>query len=368
MKITRVTLWKIPLTSHEDYHMAGGKSCLTTDSMIVRVDTDKGLSGWGENCPIPHYLPAYASGVQPALDYMMPEILGADPIGAEAFMAKLDKFLIGHNYAKSVLDMAFWDLTAKFAGLPLYSLLGGRRSGAMPVYHSLTCVQPDEMARMAVEAKKSGVTQFQVKLGADDNWEADVARMRLVREAVGTGLFVYADWNCGASKLEAIRTARAVVDIDIMLEQPCETIEDCASVKRATGLPMKLDESTKTPADLLKAYKLECLDATALKISKFGGLSAAKRARDLCVHLGVKMCVEDTWGSDIVTAAALHLGASTDPKFLLNVCDLSSYVSPRLDENASSRDNGFIDLPRDVIGLGVSPDPDILGEPVMVWG
>jgi len=274
--------------------------------------------------------------------------------------------LLGHNYAKSVLDMAFWDLTAKAASQPLYNLLGWQRSKSMPVYHSLTCIAPDEMARMAVEAKDSGVTQFQVKLGADDNWEADVARMRLVREAVGPGPLVYADWNCGADKLTAIRTARAVGNIDVMLEQPCETIEDCASVKRSAGLPMKLDESTKTPGDLLKAYGLDCLDATALKISKFGGLSAARRARDLCIHLGVKMCIEDTWGSDIVTAAALHLAASTDPKFLLNVCDLSSYVGPRLDSNSPSRKGGHIG-PKDTPGLGVNPDMDILGAPQQVW-
>ncbi len=366
MKVTRVSLWKKPLKSHKDYHMSSGKSCLTTDTIIVKIDTDNDLSGWGENCPIPHYLPAYAAGIEPAIDYMMPEIIGANPLGAESLMARLDRFLIGHNYAKSPLDMAFWDITAKAAGLPLYMLLGGRRSEKMPVYHSLTCIAPEEMARIAKDAHSQKVTQFQVKLGADQNWEADVARMRLVREAVGDGPLVYADWNCGASKLEAIRTARAVMDMDIMLEQPCDTIDECASVKQATGLPMKLDESTQSPADLLYASKADCLDATALKISKFGGLSAARRARDLCVSLGVKMCVEDTWGSDIVTAAALHLGASTDPKFLLNVCDLSSYVGPRLDQNAPVREDGFI-RPSEGPGLGVTPDMDVLGVPDRVW-
>ena len=366
MKITRITLWSLPLTSHADYHMAGGKSCLTTESIIIRVDTDTGLSGWGENCPIPHYLPAYAGGVAPALDYMMPAILGSNPVGAEALMATLDRYLLGHNYAKSVLDIAFWDITAKAADLPLHSLLGGRRSQSMPVYHSLTCIAPNEMARMAVDAKQSGVTQFQVKLGADSNWEADVARITKVREAVGPGLFVYADWNCGASKLEAIRTARAVSHLDVMLEQPCETIPECMAVKTATGLPMKLDESTKTIEDLITAAQMDCLDATALKISKFGGLSAARRARDLCIHLGVKMCVEDTWGSDIVTGAALHLAASTDPKFLLNVCDLSSYVGPRLDPASPSRKDGFIS-PSEKPGLGVDPDMDILGTPQQIW-
>ena len=366
MKITGVSLWTVPLTSHEDYHMAEGKSCLTTKSVIIRVDTDTGLSGWGENCPIPHYLPAYAEGIMPAIDYMMPNILGANPIGAEALMAKLDRYLIGHNYAKSPLDMAFWDLSAKSAKQPLYNLLGGLRNKNMPTYHSLTCIAPDEMARMAVEAKATGITQFQVKLGADNNWEADVARMRLIREAVGPGFLIYADWNCGASKLDAIRTARAVRDLDIMLEQPCESLEDCAAVKQACGLPMKLDESTKTPADLIAASSADCIDATALKLSKFGGLSAARRARDLCVSLGIKICTEDTWGSDIVMAAALHLGASTDPKYLLNVCDLAGYVSPKLDESSPTRNNGHIG-PSDKIGLGVEPNLDTLGTPEKVW-
>ena len=366
MKITRVSLWTVPLTSHEDYHMGGGKSCLTTDSVIVRVETDTGLSGWGECCPIPHYLPAYAGGIKPAIDYMIGEIIGANPLGVEALVARLDRYLIGHNYAKSPLDMAFWDLTAKTAEQPLYNLLGGRRNDKMPVYHSITCIAPDSMAEMAREAKGKGIAQFQVKLGADKNWEADVARMRLVREAVGPGLFVYADWNCAANKLDAIRTARAVADIDIMLEQPCETIDQCASVKRATGLAMKLDESAQTPEDLLYGSKLDCIDAAALKISKFGGLSAARRARDLAIRLGIKLCVEDTWGSDIVTAAALHLGASTDPKFLLNVCDLSHYVGPRLDENAPKRTDGYI-APRDDIGLGVNPNLDVLGKPEIIW-
>ena len=135
-----------------------------------------------------------------------------------------------------------------------------------------------------------GITQFQVKLGADANWEADVARLRLVREAVGDGPLVYGDWNCGATSLDAIRIGRAVRDLDIMLEQPCKTIEDCARVKASTQLPMKLDEAAKDTASLLKGHALGVMDAVALKLSKFGGLSETRKARDLCLYLGAKMC------------------------------------------------------------------------------
>ena len=366
MRIVRISLWRLPLTSHTAYHMSDGKTCDTVDTVVLRLDTDEGLSGWGEICPIPHYLPAYAGGVIPAVEELAPILLGADPIGPEAVMARLDAHLPDHRYAKSAIDIALWDLTGKAAGLPLFALLGGRQADDLPLYHSITCVAPDEMARLARDAKSQGIRQFQAKLGADGDWQADVARLRLVREAVGDGPLVYGDWNCGASRLEAIRVGRAVAALDVMLEQPCPTLADCAAVRAATGLPLKLDEVAHDTATLLAAGRLGCMDAVAIKLSKFGGLGAARRARDLCMHLGARMCIEDVWGSDIVTAAALHLAAATPPRSVLNVCDLSGYVAPRLDANAPGRRGGRIGVPEEP-GLGVTPDMAVLGEPAAIF-
>jgi L-alanine-DL-glutamate epimerase-like enolase superfamily enzyme len=341
--------------------MAGGKTCDIVDSVVLCLDTDEGLVGWGEVCPIPHYLAAYANGVIPAVAEMAPVLINADPIGPEALMYKLDRHLIGHNYAKSAIDTALWDLTAKAANLPLYALLGGRQNKDMPLYHSITCVEPNEMARMAKEAYETGIRQFQVKLGAEDNWETDVARLTLVREAVGNGPLVYGDWNNNGTQLDCSRAARAVSHLDIMLEAPCPTLEECAAVRAASNLPMKMDELAHDTASLLQAHQMGVMDAVALKLSKFGGLSAMRRARDLCMHLGARMCIEDTWGSDITTGALLHLAASTAPRNLLNTCDLSGYVGPRIDEDAPLRKNGRISPPSG-IGLGISPNIEILGQ------
>ena len=263
------------------------------------------------------------------------------------------------------MDLAAWDLTGQAARLPLYALLGGRRVADLPLYHSITCIDPHEMARIAREAQATGITQFQAKLGADDNVEADIARLRLVREAVGDGPVVYGDWNSGATSLAASRVGRAVAGLDVMLEQPCPTLEDCARVRAATGLPMKLDELAHDTASLLEAHRLGIMDAVALKLSKFGGLSALRRARDLCLHLGPVMCIEDTWGSDIATAAALHLAAATDPARVLNVCDLSGYVAPRLAPGGPTRKDGRI-APPEGPGLGVVPDREALGHPDLI--
>lgn len=365
MKIARITLWRVPLTSHVTYYMSEGKSCGTVHTMVLRLTTACGCEGWGEVCPIPHYLPAYAHGVAPALEELAPILIGADPIGPEAVMSAANALLKGHAYAKSALDIALWDLMGKAAGLPLYCLLGGRHADRLPLYHSITCIDPHEMARIAREAQREGITQFQAKLGADDDWQADVARLRLVREAVGDGPLVYGDWNCGAKKLDAIRVGRAVADLDIMLEQPCPTLEESAEVRAVTGLPMKIDENAHDTATLLRAAELGCLDAVALKLSKFGGLSALRQARDLCLHLGPKLCIEDTWGSDVAMAAALHLAAATPPPAVLNVCDLAGYVAPRVAPDAPSREAGRIAVP-DGPGLGITPDRDALGAPILI--
>jgi L-alanine-DL-glutamate epimerase-like enolase superfamily enzyme len=364
MKVNRITLWSVDLTSHETYYMAEGKTCATVKTHVLSLETDTGLKGWGEVCPIPHYLPAFADGVPSAIREMAPEILGITPTGIDAPMRKLDGFLQGHLAAKSIVDMALWDLFGKVTNLPLYQLLGGRTRRDMPLYHSITCVAPDDMARIAKEAYATGIRQFQVKLGADANWEADAERLTKVREAVGRGPLVYGDWNCGATKLQATRSGRAVAHLDIMLEQPCKTLEDCSAVRQATGLPMKIDEGAYDLASLMGAAELGVLDAVALKLSKFGGFSAMRRARDLAVQLGAEICAECTWGSDIVTAASLHFAASTPQGSLLNTCDLSSYVAPRIAPDCPTRENGRI-APPEGAGLGVTPNLDILGTPVL---
>ncbi|MEL6208487.1 MAG: mandelate racemase, partial [Pseudomonadota bacterium] len=105
MKVSRITLWSVDLTSHETYYMAEGKTCDTVKSHVLRLETDTGLQGWGEVCPIPHYLPAFADGVPSAIAEMAPRILGTNPTGVDAPMRTLDGVLQGHNHAKSIVDM-----------------------------------------------------------------------------------------------------------------------------------------------------------------------------------------------------------------------------------------------------------------------
>ncbi len=365
MKITEIHIYKVVLTTYEKYNMADGKCFDTIDTIVLEVKTDSGLSGWGEVCPIPHYLPAYADGVAPAIQELAPILIGADPIGPEALMAKCNAYLMGHRYAKSALDMALWDLTAKAANLPLYVLLGGKRTDAAPLYHSITCIEPEAMAEIAQTAYDQGIRQFQAKLGASGTWHTDVERLRLIREVIGPEPVLYGDWNAGATSYEAIRVGLASKHLDVMLEQPCKTLEACAEVRKTTGMAMKIDENGHDFESLEKARALGCMDVVALKLSKFGGVTEIRKARDLCTEWGVMMVIEDTWGSDITTAALAHLGVSTDPKYVLNVCDLSGYVYPRIAPDGPVRTNATL-APSDRPGLGITIDREVLGAPIAI--
>ncbi|MEM7070483.1 MAG: mandelate racemase, partial [Pseudomonadota bacterium] len=200
LKIRKVTIWEIPLKSHQPYYMSDHKTCDSVLSVILRIDTDTPYCGWGEVCPIPHYLPAYAEGVIPAVQNMAPILIGADPIGVDALMERLNRHLIGHDYAKSAIDIACWDIMAKAANLPLHCLLGGRMHKDMPLYHSITCCDPAEMVKIAKDAQNHGIKQFQAKLGADDDWQMDVERMIKIREQLGSAPLLYGDWNCGPNR------------------------------------------------------------------------------------------------------------------------------------------------------------------------
>ena len=147
------------------------------------------------------------------------------------------------------------------------------------------------------------------------------------------------------------------------LEQPCATYEQCLSVRRLTSLPMVLDEVIDSIGMILRGAADGAMDVVNIKISKFGGLTKARQARDLCVSLGIAMTLEDSWGGDIVTAAIAHLAHSTPPEVLFSSTDFNSYVTRSIADGAPERRNGRL-AASTAPGLGITPKWDVLGDPV----
>jgi L-alanine-DL-glutamate epimerase-like enolase superfamily enzyme len=125
-----------------------------------------------------------------------------------------------------------------------------------------------------------------------------------------------------------------------------------------------LDETIDDLSVLLRAKADLAMDVVNLKISKLGGLTKIKQARDLCVNMGIAMTLEDSWGGDIATAAIAHLAQSTPPEFLFTTTDFNSYVTVSTAEGAPRRVNGRMAASKSP-GLGIQPKPAVLGKPVV---
>jgi L-alanine-DL-glutamate epimerase-like enolase superfamily enzyme len=340
MKIARISAFRVELPLAEgSYKWSGGKSVTVFDSTIVRIETDTGLIGHGEVCPLgPAYLPAFAAGARAGIAEVAPRLIGENPLELERLNRTLDAALQGHPYVKSALDVACWDLLGQATGQSVCTLLGGRYG------------------------EDFGYRRFQLKVGGDP--DIDIARIRAVADVLKPGDRLVADANTGWRMHDAARVVRAVQDVDVYIEQPCRTYEECLAIRRRTDHPFVLDEVIDGVTPLLRGHADGAMDVVNLKISKLGGLTRARQVRDLCVSLGIAMTVEDTWGGDIVTAAIAHLAHSTPPELLFSSTDFNSYVTVPLAAGAPQRSNGRMSASA-APGLGVQPYDNVLGKPVL---
>ncbi|QEG39274.1 cis-3-hydroxy-L-proline dehydratase [Roseimaritima ulvae] len=363
MKITGLKLYQVDLPLHEgNYSWSEGKSVNVFDSTVVQVETDAGVTGFGEVCPLgPVYLPAYAAGARAGIQELGPHLIGTDPTQLQALNLTMDKVMKGHPYVKSAIDMACWDILGKAAGMPVCTLLGGRYGDDVVLYRAISQRPAAEMAENVAGYRAEGYRRFQLKVGGrpDD----DIDRIRTVGAIMQPGDKLVADANTGWLMHEAMRVVKAVDDVDVYIEQPCATYQQCLSIRQNTHLPFVLDEVIDSVDAILKGVADRAMDVVNIKISKFGGLTKAKQARDLCVSLGIAMTLEDSWGGDIITAAISHLAHSTPTDYLFTSTDFNSYVTQSIADGAPQRVNGRM-AASTAPGLGITPKFDVLGDPV----
>ena len=364
MKIARIFAHRVELPLVEgSYKWSGGKSVSVFDSTIVGVETDSGLIGYGEVCPLgPFYLPAYADGVRAGLKELGPHLLGFDPCQLSVLNHRMDAALKGHAYVKSGIDIACWDLLGQATGLPVCTLMGGRFGEKVRLYRAISQESPDVMAKKVAGYRSEGYTRFQLKVGGDP--DTDIERIHAVRAMLQPTDRLVADANTGWTQHEAIRVVRGVRDVDVYIEQPCLTYEECLAVRRHTDHPFVLDENIDSLDMLLRAKADLAMDVVNLKISKLGGLTKTKQVRDLCVSMGIAMTLEDSWGGDITTAAIAHLAHSTPEEYRFTSTDFNSYVTVSTADGAPKRINGFMEASR-APGLGVVPKHHVLGPRVV---
>ena len=363
-KITKIEAFQVDLPLREgSYKWSGGNSVQVFDSTIVAVNTDIGVTGYGEVCPLgPAYLPAYAKGARTGIAEIAPHLIGFDPTSLSLLNERMDRVLRGHPYVKSAIDIACWDIFGKICGQPVATLLGGRYGESFPLYRAISQETPAEMVEKVLRYRLEGYTKFQLKVGGDP--DTDIQRIHEVAANLKTGDVLIADANTGWTQHQAIRVADAVRSVDVYLEQPCASYQECLTVRRHTNRPFVLDEAVDCLAMVVQGFTDHAMDVINLKISKVGGLTRAREIRDLCVSLGIALTIEDTWGGDITTAAIAHLAHSTAPAYLFTSTDFNSYLTVSNAEGAPQRKDGRL-AAGCVPGLGVEPRWNVLGKPVL---
>lgn len=364
MKIAQIDVYQVSykLLDHK-YAWSRGHAVESFVNTIVKISTDEGLKGFAEVCPLGStYMDAFARGIPSGIEEIGPLLIGQDPCQINVINNLMDMALGGHNYIKSPLDTACWDILGQKTGVPVCTLLGGHCVESFPLYRAISQGSSEEMADDVARFREEGYRRFQLKVGGDP--DEDIRRVRTVLKVIQPGDILVADANTGWLTHKAIRVVNSLEGEDLYIEQPCSTLEECLAVREHTQLPMVLDEVIRGVNSLMSAYNQRAMNVVNLKISRLGGLTKTKQMRDLCQTLGIAMTIEDSWGGDITTAAISHLVGSTQSEFYFTSTDFNSYNDVHLAEDAPKRKDGRLEVPTEP-GLGIHVDEKMLGKPVL---
>ena len=364
MKIRRISAYRVELPLHEgSYKWSGGNSVAVFDSTLVRVETDGGLVGHGEVCPLgPAYLPAYAEGVRAGLAVLGPSLIGEDPRELEKLNRRMDASLKGHPYVKSGIDIACWDILGQAAGVPVATLLGGRYGEDFVLYRAISQEAPEEMARRVAGYRDEGYRRFQLKVGGDP--DVDVERIRAVRGVLAPGEVLIADANTGWLPHQAARVVRARPRRGRLRGAALRDLRGMPLDPPAHGPPVRARRDDRRPrrpparGGGPRDGRREPQDLEARRAHPHApGPRSLRLARDRHDDRGLLGRRRDDGGDR--APRAFHAD-----ELLFTSTDFNSYVTVSTATGAPQRKNGRM-AASTAPGLGVTPRPEFLRKPAV---
>lgn len=359
MKITsvRMTAVSVPYRPEVGRIETAGTVLTGARDVIVEVFTDEGLVGLGEAVPRPSVYGETLESIATAVkELLVPPILGLSPFDVEQVWARWAR-VIGNNTAKSALDMALHDIIGQRAGVPLYRLLGGWTDGCIPLTMAIGLGTEQEMVSQAVQAVADGFRAVKLKVGKD--LAADLRIVGAIRREIGAEKPLYVDPNEAYSIREAIHAIRKFEDqgVDLVEEPvPCWDAEGRALVADKVSVPLLLDESVKTPGDVLRELRNGTAGAMSIR-SPRSGFTLSRRIMGLAEAGNVACLVGSHRELGVATVASAHLAAAY--RLMKYPAELGVYTVLQddvLTERLTIRD-GELHLPSGS-GLGVTLDPE----------
>ena len=372
MKIARIEIYQHDLAVKGGvYRLSGGREYTSYDATFARVISDDGQEGWGESTPFGStYIAAHARGTRAALELLAPALLGQDPRAYDRRADLMAETLKGHRDARTALDVACWDLTARAAGLPLCDMIGGRIPGPVPIISSIGGDTPEAMRAKVAAHRAEGFLGHSIKIGASEaegGPHLDAERIRACLADRQPGEWFLADANNGMSCEHALRLIALLPEgTDIVLEAPCPSWAETARLRALCPYPILLDELIQSEADLTQAITQNLCDGVGLKVSKQGGVTAMLRQRTIAQAAGLVMSIQDTVGSEISAATIFHLAATTPRHLLRCALDPRAMTTTQIAKLDAPVQSGGV-TPPNAPGLGIIPDLTKLGEPIATY-
>lgn len=360
MKIERISVFQADLPLEHTYWLSGGRLKFENiDATLVKIDTNDGLSGWGEGTPWGHvYVAAHGPGIRAGIETMAPFLLGLDPRKLLVIERTMDLALPGHLYAKSPIDMACWDVFGQSVGLPIADLMGGAARRTIPIASSVGAKTVEETRDVLARYRARGYVAHSVKVGGDV--DRDLARIRDVKETRPANEIILYDVNRAWSRQQALRVMSSCEGLNVMFEQPCETLDDIAAIAGHHASPVSIDESLVTFQDANRIARDGIAEVFGIKLNRVGGLTKAARMRDVALSHGIDMFIMATGGSVLADTEALHLAATCPAQTCHAVWACQNMIMAEIADGRGPRaEQGHLTLPEGA-GLGVRPDETAL--------
>ncbi|WP_224271006.1 mandelate racemase/muconate lactonizing enzyme family protein [Haloprofundus salinisoli] len=383
MEITGVAAYpvNVPLVPLED----GGIAPYVTnhnelhemDRVLVRVDTDEGISGWGE---VRVFL-SPAATVSVIEDGIGPLVTGQSPFELEKLRRQLFIEYTNVELFFAPIEIACWDIVGKALEKPIYELLGGwtapeqtqRRhrahmadyedSHSIEVAYCLGILSPEESAEKARRVRDDGYGVLKTKAGRD--WRTDVARIEAMDEAVDGELAFRLDPNQGWTLDQAVRVCAMLEDAGIYLEyveQPIATNAhgSLATLRSRTRQPIAPNEDTYIPNNLRRLIQADAADVAVLDMTPAGGIAGLRQQAAIAEDAGLPATHHCAFDLGVRTAAVLHAVYGI-PGFTLPPDSVYEGWADDVVTEPFSVEHGMMTVP-DAPGLGVDIDYDKLEE------
>jgi L-alanine-DL-glutamate epimerase-like enolase superfamily enzyme len=362
VKIKRVEPIAVSLPMKKPVFMAGVE-IRAADNVLVRIEGDKGVIGWGEAASAPTMTGETVESMMAAIAYLTPAVEGRPIEDIAGTLAAMSNRMYANNAAKAAIEIALHDLVGRATNRPAYALLGGKQRSRMSILGVISTGELASDLRAAESMKTQGFAAFKIKVGIDKPL-IDAERTRRICALLGRGGLISSDANQGWSADEAVQYVRAVADGGLdFFEQPvpAHDVAGMATVANAADTAGKIaigaDESIHSLEDVRLLHERHAARGVSLKTIKLGGMRAVMEAGRLCERLGLNVNVAAKTGeSSIACAAAMHIAAAL-PQIAWGL----TLSNEGLAEDVTARpiviERGHVEI-SDAPGLGVEVDEE----------